>query len=501
MIVEAFRSKRWLWGSLIAGGGVVCIALVGARNPVLSVALLWTLVWALIGTWSPRMGFFMFLGLLPFVDFLKRLQLAFTAPSALEWNLVLALPDVLLLGIATGVVLRGALAGRLGLRLSSTDWWLLVFWSSMLLSVVHSIFPLMIGLAAFKLSGFYVLVYFLAPSIIKTVKHLRLLLKITFMLALTIAFYGLWQLVFGMTAFEQKCLVGVYTGLSKETIMYYTFRPFSTLSGPQAYGYYLVIGFMCGLAYVRGFVPPKRRFLVYLGMFIIVLALALSLTRSAWIFFVLSWLIYRSGVRGQSLKIKHLVGVMILLGSFVFLLWYFADTIQAFVLRTSNPFVKRAFIVGTFLDRLRILSIALTDTRSWTVFGHGLGTTSSTLMAKFRLNSGFLSHSEYTNILIEQGLIGLISFSAFLVSWGRNSLRELQQIQNPSIKLAGQALFAIVVALLLVGWAGTNLAVAPINVYFWLAAGVLGRSSLLKTLPQASRGLENKLCITQGGAL
>jgi hypothetical protein len=76
-------------------GIIVLITVFGFQNPVLSVALAGVLWWSLIGLWKPRLTLFVFLALLPFVDFLKRLQLAFTDPSSTVPNAVY-LPNRLL---------------------------------------------------------------------------------------------------------------------------------------------------------------------------------------------------------------------------------------------------------------------------------------------------------------------------------------------------------------------------------------------------------------------
>ncbi|MBM3166249.1 MAG: hypothetical protein FJZ94_02185 [Chloroflexi bacterium] len=460
-------------------GAVVFVALLGSRNPVLSIALPGVLLWGLIGILKPRVTFFLFLALLPFVDFLKRLQLVFTNPSSLEWNLVLALPDILFLITTTAVVLRRALAGRLTVRVGKTDWWLLAFLVSMLVSVVHSAFPLVVGMSAFKLSGFYVLAYFLAPALITKEGHLRLLLKMTFMLSTAVALYGLWQQAFGMTSFEERWLIGGYTGLSAETIIYFAFRPFSTLNGPQAYAYYLAIGLILGLAYVRSFVPRNNRGLWYVGAFIIMIALGLSLTRSAILFVVLTWALAKAFSTER--RLRHPVRLALLLAfsvvSLVLVLLRFGDVIQSMALSSGVPFVQRAFVVGTLGDRLMGWRGVITNPAYWTLLGYGLGTTNFTLMHKYGSSFDLFSHDEYSDILLEQGVIGVFLFIGFVVLWMRDVYRRIHLVEGRSLKLVGWSLFALCFSILVIGLLGSNLKVSPINVYFWLMAGLLVRST------------------------
>jgi len=487
MFVNVFDPPQWnKWLVAVAvllafGLGIgIFSAVVAFRNPVLFIALIAVIASSALGTWRPRISFSLFLALLPIVDFLKRLQLAFTNPSTLEWNLILALPDIILLGTSVGVVLKQVIVERrLTIKMGRTEWWLLAFLGSMLLSTVHSVFPITVGMAVFKLSGLYILVYFLAPALITKRQHLRALLKMSVVLSLIVALYGLWQAGFGMTSFEKQWLTGGYTGLSLGTIIYYTFRPFSTLSSPQAYAYYLVIGTICGLACVRGFVPRNRRSFWYAGMFIGVVALSLSLTRTALLLFALAWLVGRwlPTARLRHPTVFLLVAAFLIVSSMLTLL-RFGDSIQPLTLGSGIPFVQRAFRVGTLSDRLRGWQGAVTDPRYWTPLGYGLGTTSSTVLKKYGLAFDLFSHDEYTSILVEQGVVGLILFLGFILSWMRFVVLRLQNVQARLAKRAGWTLMGLSLGLLLVGILGTNLKVSPINVYFWLIAGLLARSAI-----------------------
>ena len=478
------RPLFWKWG---VGSSLIVLSIslwlvtfiaVDGQNAVLFVGIPVVLMGSIIGVWRPRVAFFFFLALLPFIDFIKRIQLAFTEPSRLEWNLVLALPDILLLSAATGVVLRRMIQKRLTITLARPDWWLLAFWASMLLSIVYSRLPLTVGLAAFKLSGLYILVYFLAPELIIKKSHLRALLKMTFILSVIVALYGLRQQIIGMTSFEQKWLTGGYTGLSRETIIYFAFRPFSTLSGPQAYSFYLAIGLFFGVLYLRVFAPQRKMSVEYIGILLIVLALVLSLTRSAILFSFLSWILAKGFI---STRFKHPERVVLLAAIFIVLtvlaLLKWGTAIQFLALNSGIPFVQRALTVGTLGDRLRGWQGVITNHAYWTPLGYGLGITSFTLMRKYNFSFDLFSHDEYTNILLEQGIIGIFVYAGFIILWIRIVHRRLFALRSPSRRLIGWSLFALCVGILIIDFLGSSLKVSPINVYFWLIAGLLIRSA------------------------
>ena len=151
-------NSRWLTGVLALftlglGVGLLSVG-VAYRNPVLSIALVAVVASSALGVWRPRISFFLFLALLPFVDFLKRLQLAFTNPSSFEWYLVLALPDILLLSAAAGVVFKRSMTqSRLTIRVGRAEWWLLASVGAILLSIVHSASSIKVGVEVFMLGG------------------------------------------------------------------------------------------------------------------------------------------------------------------------------------------------------------------------------------------------------------------------------------------------------------------------------------------------------------
>lgn len=462
-------------------GVIALIVFFGSQNPVLSVALAGVLWWSLIGFWRPRVAFFLFLALLPFVDFLKRLQLAFTDPSPLEWNLVLALPDVLLTSTAIGIIFKAIVTGRLTIRIEKADLWLLAFAVSMLVNIVHSVFPLVVSIAAFKLSGFYILVYFLAPALISKQKHLRLWLKMTFLLSIVVALYGLWQFAFGMSSFEKKWLASRYTGLATETIIYFTFRPFSTLNSPQAYAYYLVIGLICGFAYMRGFISRNNRVIWYIGALVILVALLLSLVRSAILLLVLAWALTKVFSNTHRSKYSWKLILLLVLSvviSLVLILLRFGEVILFKALSSEIPFVQRAFIAGTLGDRLMGWQGLMTNPAYWTLLGYGLGVTSFTLMSKYGLSFDLFSHDEYSGILLEQGIIGVFLFFGFVISLSNILYHRLYALEGHSLRKVGWHLFALFQSILIIGLMGTNLKVTPINVYLWLMAGLLARSTM-----------------------
>ena len=113
------------------------------------------------------------------------------------------------------------------------------------------------------------------------------------------------------------------------------------------------------------------------------------------------------------------------------------------------------------------------DRRYWTPFGYGLGTTNLTLVSKYSLVFDLYSHDEYTGVLVEQGILGVLLFAGFLFSWMGRIARQLDSQGDAALASARRWFLGLVLSMLLTDWIGTNLKVSPVNVYFWLFCSLL----------------------------
>jgi O-antigen ligase len=233
-----------------------------------------------------------------------------------------------------------------------------------------------------------------------------------------------------------------------------------------------------------------------------VLGVVASLSRTAILFLCLVvgqtyFLLY---LRQPKLPLKWLLSAFIGLIVAILILMAFQEPIDRLVRSLDIPFVSRAFTIGTLSARLNSWTNVVTDARYWTPLGYGFGVSISTLRSKYNLVFDLLSHDEYTGILLEQGILGLICFLGFFGSWIRQSYRHVYFQRNFKLRFAGMVMLALCSTTLITGLLGTMLKVSPINVYFWLFAGILARSPLFANWarPTTSAG---RLTLTNSSAV
>lgn len=450
------------------------------QNPIFPITSIATVALTFLGMFYPRASFFAFLTLVVFVDFLKRLQLAFTDPTTLEWNLVTLLPDIALISSFAGVILRNILKDKMVVHIKKADWWLLAFIISSLFSILYSWLPLHISLSSFKLKAFYILVYFLTPVLIITRKHLERLLGTTFVLAVIVSLYGLWQSVSGMMPFEERWLYEGYTGLDVQSVISETktLRPFSTMNSPHAYSFYLVIGLVCGWTYLQISKQSNiKKSISILSIMVLIIALLTSLARSAILLFFLTIFF----AKYPSFRYFLLTIVIIIL--LTFFLVDVSEEIRSLSNDYTDSFVQDITRVGTLGDRT-LGWAGLVNPEYWTLFGYGLGTSDFTLLRKFDLSITLFSHDNYTSILVEQGIVGIISFIGFLTVWYRNTHHRLSAQEKHPQRIVSQYLLGFCIAMLIVGLLGKDLGVRPINIYFWIFVSLLYRTNILTEITQ-----------------
>jgi hypothetical protein len=232
------------------------------------------------------------------------------------------------------------------------------------------------------------------------------------------------------------------------------------------------------------------------------LGLAASLSRTAILFFVLiiGQTLFFIRLRRPKLPVGWILGVLAALILATVVLLAFNDEINSIISSLDSSFLSRAFTVGTLSDRLSSWTRAVTDINYWTPLGYGYGVGISTLRRKYNLAFELYSHDEYSALLLEQGIVGLICFLGFLASWIQQSYRNIYYQRDRKVRFTGAAMLAICSATLITAIMGTMLKVSPINVYFWLFAGILARSPLFANWARPATS-EERLTLTNPPAV
>ena len=115
------------------------------------------------------------------------------------------------------------------------------------------------------------------------------------------------------------------------------------------------------------------------------------------------------------------------------------------------------------------------------LWGHGTGVSTGAAGAMVENRADYsgaplwilAAEMYFAKALVELGVIGLISIAFLLVSVLFGGWRALRQLRDRELKGYGAAIFSFLVIGALNEWKGPYLDLDPLNVYFWLWAGIL----------------------------
>ena len=120
----------------------------------------------------------------------------------------------------------------------------------------------------------------------------------------------------------------------------------------------------------------------------------------------------------------------------------------------------------------------------------GLGTGTDTGAARFWVTAGNpvgFVENYYAKALLELGIPGLAVLVALMVALMIAGAAALRRTRDPVVHSVGAALLALLVVTIVNCWKGSYLDIDPMNVYFWLLAGVLLKLPALEKVRSAGR--------------
>jgi hypothetical protein len=196
---------------------------------------------------------------------------------------------------------------------------------------------------------------------------------------------------------------------------------------------------------------------------------------------------FTTGARGAFLMIPFLVVLIVFFegrlrrGALAMLA--VASTLLATVaLFGANPIavLSRAFEIGLSETQGNLL----TDAK--TAFEHaslGLGTGYSTLSTRYALvgqiDARYVSEAWWAKVILELGVVGLAAVVILFAQLVGRAYRAHRRMADPGLRAFSAAMIAFLVWNMVYFTKGSYIDVDPINVYFWLFAGMLLRAGHL----------------------
>jgi hypothetical protein len=331
------------------------------------------------------------------------------------------------------------------------------------------------ALYGFKFHGLYVMFFFAGSYVLTGFRQTRRVIAfVSWMLLLTAA-YGVKQILFGFTAFEQKWMDSItFTTLYIEGVV----RPFSTFLSPATLADGMTILLFTG-AYWAVSGGRKRMLPGLLLAAAAIWPLLIATVRTNWLAaaaglaFYLGYLRIRKGwAKGAALAAG-----MILVVGVLFRSGDGASEYQSAALQSQLSAGNRSVSDIMIRNRTQALANPLKEysmqkrLQTWSYiwnravhqpFGHGTGTT------------GY-AHSFYFQLLGEAGFPGLLLFLAILFLSFRRGFRLIASARDPAVAELARYLVTLVFILSILNLTGTHLHTPPGDIFFWFALGCIHR--------------------------
>jgi hypothetical protein len=337
-----------------------------------------------------------------------------------------------------------------------------------------------VGLFQFKFVGLYILCFFYAIFFIKTKKQVLFIFKLTTILGVFIALWGIKQAFFGFAHFEELWLekmratfVTLFIGGKP--------RPFSTLPSPASFADAMVIAMVTGASLISmDRVRGKPFYLV--AMPVMFFALLITSVRSNWIGFLVGAIFWYVLAHRSSVRLK--VGLMAVL-----LIFYFSVTT---LLETAHG--------GAASPRGRPLSLPVQG-GSQTVTDLFVKSRTSALTDPFQEHSmisrsamwrqvihcsfflpmgplgwgmgSFNAHSYYFSTLYDIGYPGLFLLLFILYRIFRAGYLVYREEEEKDRRIMARGLLTLLFSISVMNTTGPHIAEHPADIYYWFSAGLL----------------------------
>jgi O-antigen ligase len=256
----------------------------------------------------------------------------------------------------------------------------------------------------------------------------------------------LYRLGYGASTIDPKQIVDGSLGI---------YRAFSTLGGPNQLGAYLLVPLAFAIVYgIR-----QKKWFIFGASFPILIGIALSFSRSAWIgaIFTLLISIFIAVNKKQKIYLAVVASVVLVIMG-----------VSVGVLATKNQKVQNVLLHGRYFEnriegsdqnRLQAIADATTEIIA-SPFGHGLGSAGP---ASFKSDKPVIPENWYLQIAYEIGVIGLMLYILVFAGLMGEFIRDLK---NPmAASLLAATIGILIINLFLQAWADSTLVLIVFALY------------------------------------
>ena len=431
---------------------------------------------------SPRTGIYLVLIMCPYLDLIKRMLILFSDAGMMDVTVVLAMAPVTMAGAVIGTFGSRLILKKTMFEPGEKPLFLLVAVTSSLMifsTVMHEISSTLAMLRDLGESCVYLTLIYLVPVHFSTPAQIGRLFRWLVLLFTPVALYGFWQLIFGLSDFENRYLLSGLTLTAED--YFYTGRVFSTLNSNHAFS--VTMACCTIIAWLLRYLPAERAGSAWMKSFSWVFSLlfaaacAISVRRTGWLVIGLSvggayCFRYRRRTQVFYLACLTVLFLLIINAAFLYTQLPYYDSL----IYSAFPTLGQNFQLETFNDRLYSFQTLTDQKEIWTLFG-----LSPTAQAAFSV------HDAITQTIMGYGIVGTLVFLGVLVGGLIVSHRVVWNSTNPVERNYTALLLSLIFANIFIGAVMQNhIAIFPINFIFWVCAGALTTVTFKKPAVEAA---------------
>lgn len=483
------------------------------NNPAIIILLTLTVFVGLIALQQVRFQVMGLLALLPFIDLFKRLVFIIPEQSQVYMYAPLIFTDILLVIILLRSLPQLFLRLRSG-RLPKLDLFVLLFgtwafFSSMLFT--DSRVPLFNRLTIAEQQVFPILMYYVGAIWLSTSDMIKLWRSLLIPIAIIMAIYGIFQLLWGLPFYEQNWIaageIGRITSAAVNHILYDLrveglFRAYSTTSDHVSFGTFMALA----LCFQLGLPFHKSKIFLLITVPLFFIGILVTFTRMVWILPILVWVVHRFFYLKRIKPILNLdklrkpsIIILGLGGSYLIFVLVFSILFNLSIFRQiqGNPYLKRSLNTASLEARLR--SGQVLEKQRFSIAGEGLSSTGQALTRAgvFESSSNQKAedvnfHNIFIDMLEEMGVIGVLLFLLVLFYFYKQSLSRIDHASNLTTQRICITIVAMISGLLII--AQIDRAIFFVGelwpYYFWGMTGAVANFRISYNTPQDNILLE-----------
>lgn len=446
-------------------------------NPLAACCVCLSVVLFAVAVVSPRAGLVILLFVSAYSDLVKRMLVLWGDLSLEQVGYVLATAPFVVAGLFVAVITRWAFH-RVEIKLRD----MLLLAGIGVVTIVSFLLAkragggVMENLKAAANNGLYMLLMPIALKLVDTPEDVGRFLRYARLIFIPVALYGIFQAIFGLADFE---IAYLRTGLTMMVKELFDVRPraFSTLNAASTFG--AISAMLSMLALYPWFVRDRNasevgeRMKSYSLMLLYIAATFASVARASFVVLVVAFFAYWCFASARRTRIFYVTAITLyaaLLATSSYLLDHIAEWDPAN--NVQSEFAGQMLRTQTYTERLRGFYNLTHSTDMYSWFG---------LPEAQKMTETTWNHDPVSSILVDTGVVGLavvvVALVLALVFFHRRLLSLPHGYQRTTALmllaldaglLAGHALFHAL------------LGAFPLNVFFWLFAGMLAFLLLYK---------------------